>query len=106
MWRPRDTDSQEEQQWDNNNEASDGNPVLASDSDESVIFVAERPSPCVQPPTLLPELSPTPCLPFQVHPVALLHPWVSIDQVFYYILNNIFYLKHFSLVHMDKKLIV
>ena len=41
-------DSQEEQQWDNNNEASDGIPVLASDSDESVIFVVERPSPYIQ----------------------------------------------------------
>ena len=36
MWRLWDMDSQEEQPWDNNNEASDGIPVLASDSDESV----------------------------------------------------------------------
>ena len=36
-------DSQEEQQWDSNNEASDGIPMLASDSDKSVIFVVERP---------------------------------------------------------------
>ena len=39
MWRPWDMDSQEEQPWDNNNDASDGIPVLASDIDESVIFV-------------------------------------------------------------------
>ena len=37
-------DSQEEKQWDNNNDASEGIPVLASDSDESVIFVAKKPS--------------------------------------------------------------
>ena len=43
-------DSQEEQQWDNNNEASDGIPVLARDSNESVIFVAERPLPSKQHP--------------------------------------------------------
>ena len=48
MWRLWNTDSQEEQGWDINNEASDGIPVLASDSDESVIFVAERPLPSVQ----------------------------------------------------------
>ena len=47
MWRPWDMDSQEEQQWDNNNEASDGIPVLASDSDKSVKFIAERPLPSV-----------------------------------------------------------
>ena len=43
-------DSQEEQPLDNNNEASDGIPVLASDSDseESVIFVVERPLPSIQ----------------------------------------------------------
>ena len=41
-------DSQEEQQWDNNNEAIDGIPVLASDSDISVIFVAERLLPSIQ----------------------------------------------------------
>ena len=48
MWRLWDTDSQEEQQWDSYNEASDGIPMLASDSDESVIFVAERPLPPMQ----------------------------------------------------------
>ena len=48
MWRPWDTDSQEEQQWDNNNDASEGIPVLASDSDESVICVAENPLPSMQ----------------------------------------------------------
>ena len=46
-------DSQREQPWDNNNEASDGIPVLASDSDESVIFVVERPLPSVQLPCIV-----------------------------------------------------
>ena len=40
-------DLQEEQPWDNNIEASDGIPVLASDSEESVIFVTERAVPSV-----------------------------------------------------------
>ena len=47
-----------------------------------------------------------PCLPFQVQPVTLLHPLVSIDQVFYSILINIFHLKYLLLVHIDKKLII
>ena len=42
MWRLWVIDSQEEQQWDNSNDASEGIPVLASDSDDSVIFVAEK----------------------------------------------------------------
>ena len=99
-------DSQEEQQWDNNNAVSGGKSVLASDSDNSVIFVVEKPLPSVQHPTLLPELPPMPCLPFQVQPVTLLHPLVNNDQVFYSIIINIFHLNHFSLVHMDKKLII
>ena len=41
---------QEEQQWDSNNETSDGIPMLESDSDESVICVAERPLPSIQAP--------------------------------------------------------
>ena len=45
-------DSQEEQQ-DNYNEASDGVSMLASDSDDSVIFVAERPSPSIQAPDII-----------------------------------------------------
>ena len=44
MCRLWDMDSQEEQQWDINNEASDGIPMLTSDSDKSVIFFGERPS--------------------------------------------------------------
>ena len=48
MWRPWDMDSQEEQQWDNSNDASEGIPVLASDSNESVIFVAKKPLPSIQ----------------------------------------------------------
>ena len=53
MWRPWDTESQEEQCWESNNEASDGILMLASDSDESVIFVVERPSPSVQGPCII-----------------------------------------------------
>ena len=53
MWRLWDTDSQEEQQWDNNNEASDPIPVLASDNNESVIYVVEMPSPSVQHPCIV-----------------------------------------------------
>ena len=48
MWRLWDTDSWKEQQWDNSNDASEGIPVLASDSDDSVIFVAEKPFPSIQ----------------------------------------------------------
>ena len=40
-------DSQEAQQWDNSNDASEGIPVLASESDESVIFVVEKPLPSI-----------------------------------------------------------
>ena len=39
MWRPWDTESQEGQ-WDSSN---DGIPIVADDSDNSVIFVAEKP---------------------------------------------------------------
>ena len=46
-------DSQEEQQWDNSNDASEGIPVLASDSDESVIFVAKKPLPSIQHPCIV-----------------------------------------------------
>ena len=46
-------DSQEEQPWDNNNEACNGIPVLASDSDESVIFVVERSLPSIQNPCIV-----------------------------------------------------
>ena len=53
MWRLWDMDTQEEQQWDNNNEASEGSPVLASDSDESVIFIVEKPSPFIQRPHIV-----------------------------------------------------
>ena len=53
MWRPWVTDSQEEQQWDNSNKASEGIVVLASDSDDSVIFVAEKPLPSVQHPCVV-----------------------------------------------------
>ena len=52
MSRPWDTDSQEEQQ-DSYILASDGVPVLASDSDGSVIFIVERPSSSVQGPGII-----------------------------------------------------
>ena len=45
MWRPWDTESEDEQQLDKS--ASEGIPVLASDSDDSIIFVAENPSPSI-----------------------------------------------------------
>ena len=51
MWRPWDTESEEEQQWDKS--ASEGIPVLASDSDDSIIFVAEKPSPLIELPQVL-----------------------------------------------------
>ena len=51
MWRPWDTESEEEQQWNKN--ASEGIPVLASDSDDSIIFIATKPSlPIKQPPVV------------------------------------------------------
>ena len=46
MWRLWDTESEEEQQWDKS--ASEGIPVLASDIDDSIIFVAEKPSPSIE----------------------------------------------------------
>ena len=46
-------DSQEEQPWNKNNEASDGIPMLATNSKESVVFVVERPSPSVQDPHIV-----------------------------------------------------
>ena len=42
MWRPWDAESEEEQQWDKS--ASKGIPVLASNSDDSIIFIAKKPS--------------------------------------------------------------
>ena len=41
-------ESEEEQQWDNS--TSEGIPVLASDSDDSVIFIAKKPLPSIQQP--------------------------------------------------------
>ena len=40
MWRPWDTESEEEQQWDKS--ASKGIPVWASNSDDSIIFIAKK----------------------------------------------------------------
>ena len=49
MWRQLDTDEQQQQeQWYSDNESSDEIPVLANDSKESVIFVAEKLSPSIQ----------------------------------------------------------
>ena len=46
-------DSQEEQQWDNSNDASEGISVLASDSEDSVIFVAKKALPSIQCPHIV-----------------------------------------------------
>ena len=43
MWRPWGMESEEEKQWDKS--ASKGIPVLASNNDDSIIFVAEKPLP-------------------------------------------------------------
>ena len=51
MWRLWDTESEKEQQWDKS--ASKGIPVLVSDSDDSVIFLAEKPSPSIELPQVL-----------------------------------------------------
>ena len=73
MWRPWDTETEEEQQLDKS--ASEGIAVLASNSDDSVVFVAEHPSPSILWPSQVFEgLRQVPCLPFQVH---LVHPLVS-----------------------------
>ena len=45
MWRLWDTETEEEQQLDKS--ASEGIAVLASDSDDSIIFVAKHPSPSI-----------------------------------------------------------
>ena len=51
MWRPWGTESEEEQQWDKN--ASKGIAVLASDSDDNIIFIAEKPLPLIQQPQVV-----------------------------------------------------
>ena len=82
MWRPWDTESEEEQQLDKS--ASEGIAVLVSDSDYNVIFVAKNPSPSIlQPPRFFEGLGWVPCLPFQVCLVTPLHPLVSTDYFFY-----------------------
>ena len=45
MWRPWDTETEEEQQLDKS--ASEEIAVLASDSDDSIVFVAKHPSPSI-----------------------------------------------------------
>ena len=51
MWRPWDTESEEEQQWDKS--VSVGIPVLVSNSDDSIIFVAEKPSLLIEQPRIV-----------------------------------------------------
>ena len=46
-----DTESEEEQQWDKS--VSKGIPVLVSNSDDSIIFVAKKPSPSIELPWVL-----------------------------------------------------
>ena len=105
MWRLWDMDSQEEQWWDNNNEASDAIPVLASDHDENVIFVVKAITIHTASMHHCQGCYPCPAYLFQVQPVTLPHFLVSIDQVFYFILINIF-LKAFLLVCINKKFII
>ena len=50
MWRPWDTESEEEQ-WDKS--TSKGISVLASNSDDSVIFVAEKPMQSIEQPQVV-----------------------------------------------------
>ena len=45
MWRLWDTETEEEQHLDKS--ASEGIAVLASDSDDSIVFVAKHPSPSI-----------------------------------------------------------
>ena len=75
MWSPWDMESEEEQQWDKS--ASEGIPVLASDSDDSVIFVAKKPSLSIQQPQVVGRASAGALPTFQVQLVTLLHPLVS-----------------------------
>ena len=51
MWRPWDIESEEEQQWDNS--VSKGIPVILSNSDDSIIFVAKKPSPSMEQPQIV-----------------------------------------------------
>ena len=51
MWRPWDMESEEEQQWDKS--ASKGIPVLASNSDDSITFIAKKPSPLIEQPQVV-----------------------------------------------------
>ena len=82
------------------------NSVLTNASDKSVILLWKGLCHPYSNYASSPGLPPMPCLPFQVQPVTLLHPLVSIDHVFYSILINIFYWKHFLLVCINKKLII
>ena len=78
MWRPWNMDSQEEQWGNSYNEASDGVPMLASDSDESVTFVVQRPSQSCRDKASSQGLPPMACLLFQVQAVTH-HPLESLS---------------------------
>ena len=67
----------EEEQWDKS--AREGIPVLASDSDENIIFVAKKPLLPLEQPQVVGRARVVPCLPFQVQLVTLRHPLVSTD---------------------------
>ena len=51
MWRPWYTESEEDKQWDKS--SREEIPVLASNSDESVIFVAKKPLLSIQQPQIV-----------------------------------------------------
>ena len=54
MWRPWDTDSKQVQEHQyHENESSDEIPMLAGDSEDSVIFIVEKPSPSIQVPHII-----------------------------------------------------
>ena len=85
-------ESEEKQKWDKS--TSEGIPVLASDSDNSIIFIAKKPLPLTQQPQVVGRAGlQVPCLPFQVQLVTLLHPLVSIDWLFLSNLVNIINIK-------------
>ena len=80
MWRLWDMESEEEQQ--QHKSASEGIPVLASDSDDSLIFVAKKPLPPLEWLQVVGRASVGALPTFQVQLVTLLHPLVSTDWLF------------------------
>ena len=77
MWRPWDMESEEEQQWDKS--ANEGIPVLVSDSDDSIIFVAKKPLPSIQHPQVVGRASMGALPTFSSSAMTLLHPLVGTD---------------------------